>query len=457
MLQSLSETGFSAQPLSVLQDEQTRELGVISSLAMLENAPQESVRVWQTAQLNNLTGFARQFSPFWQARLPAGKLDAAELSKLPSLTREQLVQQVQDEGPLSRHAPQLASSLGQTYASSGSTGVPVQTFSLTQNARFNELRSLAQYIMEGRRLDLNRTFIKPAGGQQIADGQGVRVEIKPSWLGSLGGLFAAGHYKTIHADFDAAAIARELRLHPVGYLACLGSHMEALVQSLGDEIAQLGIHMWLHHSDDRNPSLVAFLLDRGIVTRSSYSCAELGPIATECPVCAERYHVVNSNVLVQGGETVAVSGLDGRVLEVSNLLVTHLHSYATPLIRYEVGDSAVINESCPCGHQGTTLSHIRGRRKNFVRASDGTWVFLPIFSKPLSDLAPFKAFFFEQLEPGRVLLWWVPADELSAHARASLVAYLRGVSRADLDFEIRLTDHIDWSHNPKRVPFICRL
>ena len=53
MLQSLSETGFSAQPLSVLQDEQTRELGVISSLAMLENAPQETMRVWQTAQLNN--------------------------------------------------------------------------------------------------------------------------------------------------------------------------------------------------------------------------------------------------------------------------------------------------------------------------------------------------------------------------------------------------------------------
>ena len=162
-------------------------------------------------------------------------------------------------------------------------------------------------------------------------------------------------------------------------------------------------------------------------------------------------------VVSQAGETMAVSGLDGGVLEVSNVLVTHLHSYATPLIRYEVGDSAVIGESCPCGHQGTTLSHIHGRRKNFVRTRDGAWVFLPIFSKPLSDLAPFKAFFFEQLEPGRVLLWWVPEGELSAHARASLVAYLRGVSRADLDFDIRVTDHIDWSHNPKRVPFICRV
>ena len=457
MLQGLSQTGFSAQPLSVLDDAQTRELGVISSLAMLETAPEATRRAWQTAQLNNLVGFARQHSPFWRARLPAGKLGAAELSELPTLSREQLAQQVQAEGALSRHVPQLAKSLGQTYASSGSTGVPVQTFSLTQNARFNELRSLAQYVMEGRRLDVNRTFIKPAGGQQIADGQSVRVEIQPSWLGSLGGLFAAGHYKTIHADFDAAAIARELRLHPVGYLACLGSHMEALVQCLGDEIAQLGIHMWLHHSDDRNPDLVAFLRERGIVTRSSYSCAELGPIATECPKCPGQYHVVHSNVLVQAGETMAVSGLDGQVLEVSNVLVTHLHSYATPLIRYEVGDSAVFSECCPCGHQGTSLSHIHGRRKNFVKALDGTWVFLPIFSKPMADLAPFKAFFFEQLEPGRVLLWWVPEGELSDHARASLVAYLRRVSRADLDFEIRLTDHIDWRHNPKRVPFICRV
>lgn len=326
-----------------------------------------------------------------------------------------------------------------------------------------ELRSLAQYIMEGRRLDLNRTFIKPAGGQQIADGQSLQVEIRPSWLGNLGGLFSSGHYKTIHADFDAAAIAQELRLHPVGYLACLGSHMDALVECLGDEMAQSGIHMWLHHSDDLSPSLVAFLRDRGIVTRSSYSCAELGPIATECPVCPVcpvcpgQYHVVHSNVMVQGGDSLAVSGLDGDPLEVSNLLVTHLHSYATPLIRYEVGDSAVIHESCSCGHQGTTLSHIHGRRKNFVRAQDGTWVYLPIFSKPMSDLAAFKEFFFEQLEPGQVLLWWVPLGDFSAHAQQRVLAYLRGMTRSDLDFDIRITERIDWSKNPKRVPFICRL
>lgn len=454
LLEGLAAQGFDGRPLSVLRDEQTHDLGMISALALLENGPPLPRQQWQRTQLNHLLRFARQHSAFWRGRLGEGEHDESSLGQLPALSREQLAGQVRTEGPLSRHVPELATRQMASYASSGSTGVPVQTHSLQHNARFNELRSLAQYFFEGRRLDLPRTFIKPAGGQQLADGVGIRVEMRPSWLGSLSGLFAAGHYKIIHAGFDIAAIAQALRPHPVGYLACLGSHMEALVQLLGDDISKLGIHMWVHHSDDMNPSVVAFLADRGIVTRSSYSCSELGPIAVQCEQSPAHYHVVHSNVIVQGEPLGATAPGEG---EISNLLLTHLHSYATPLVRYEVGDCAVIHERCPCGHSGRTLSAIRGRRKNFVRAVDGTWVLLPIFSKPLNDIVGFSEFFLEQTEPGRVRVWLVPTQPVSTQDCDRLTRFLRAITREDLLFEIEVTERIDWSGNPKRVPFISRL
>jgi len=449
VLESLSVTAFDGQPLSLLQDEQTRELGALASLLLIETGATSARRHWQLSQLNNLIKFARRFSQFWRERLFDDEYDAELLSRINILTREQLRQQVDREGALSRYVGELRSSEMKPYASSGSTGIPVQIYSLNQNARYNELHSLAQYFLEGRRLDVNRTFIKPAGGQQIASDEKIRVELQPNWLGNLVSVFKGGHYKIIHTGFDASTIVLELKRHPVGYLACLGSHMQILVNFLGDDISNLGIEMWLHHSDDLDTSLVSFLEQKGIVTRSNYSCSELGPIATQCFKHPNYYHVAHSNVIVQGER---IDGLDG----VSNLLVTHLHSYATPLIRYEVGDVGIIHDCCPCGHLGTTLSEIRGRKKNYAVFPDGSQVYLPTFSKPMSDIVSIREFFFEQVQPGNVLMHLVPEGKVSPESLSKLQNYLTGVTSKELTFEIKLTEAIDWTANPKKLPFIRR-
>ena len=61
--------------------------------------------------------------------------------------------------------------------------------------------------------------------------------------------------------------------------------------------------------------------------------------------------------------------VDGRML--GNILVTHLHAYATPFIRYEIGDLGVLSPRCKCGHDGPVLSHLVGRGKSLVKHGDG--------------------------------------------------------------------------------------
>src|SRR5581483_2318307 len=124
----------------------------------------------------------------------------------------------------------------------------------------------------------------------------------------------------------------------------------------------------LHVSDYRDPEIVAALQSIGVPSLSNYSAAELGPIAFECAKCPGHFHVAHSNVIVECDET-TTAAFDEVTL--GRLLVTHLHSYATPIIRYDIGDFGRLEPACRCGHDGPVISSIYGRGKHFLRRPDG--------------------------------------------------------------------------------------
>ena len=101
---------------------------------------------------------------------------------------------------------------------------------------------------------------------------------------------------------------------------------------------------------------------------ANYSCEEIGMIGYECRSAPNFYHVCTSNVLVEIDRT-TLTDFDGQ--PAGRVLLTHLHSYATPFIRYDVGDIASLHKSCPCGHLGPTLSNIDGRSKQLLKHADG--------------------------------------------------------------------------------------
>ncbi len=58
-------------------------------------------------------------------------------------------------------------------------------------------------------------------------------------------------------------------------------------------------------------------------------------------------------------------GTGGRVL------ITSLHNFATPLIRYDIGDYAESGDPCPCGRGLPVLTRILGRARNRMILPDG--------------------------------------------------------------------------------------
>ncbi len=446
---NIKTEAFSGQPFTFLNPVAHDNLAAIVEINLIENGGRIAREYWQKIQLNNLLKFASNESIFWNKRIPRHFSDMEALKKMPILTREEVRLQINSEGSLMK---KYTTADSQTYASSGSTGTPVRVHSCPQNGRYNELRSIAQYFIEERHLDDNRTFIKPADGKQILNLEKIKVEHFDHWLGDLNETFSSGKYKVIHFSNDEDALLKELSKDRVGYLACLGSHMDILLKKYPLDLKnKLGVRMWLHHSDNQDSERTLLLEKLEIPISSSYSSAEVGPIAVECNKSPGNYHVVHSNVILEMDDN-STTQLNGEI--VSRVLVTHLHSYATPIIRYDIGDLATFKTTCPCGHDGMTLSNIHGRSKFFLKKSNGELMPFQIFSKPLLDIVSFNEFFICQPDFNIIVVELSGVTSLSKVEKENIVRFIHELSDKSFDVVVNLVEAIDWSNNPKRLPFI---
>ena len=106
----------------------------------------------------------------------------------------------------------------------------------------------------------------------------------------------------------------------------------------------------------------------GCETYSYYSANEIDGIASECPEHS-GYHISAENVIVEivddADKLVPVGG-EGRIL------VTSLHNYGMPFIRYEIGDVGVSSDkACPCGRGLPLLDAINGRTADVIFTKSG--------------------------------------------------------------------------------------
>jgi len=102
-----------------------------------------------------------------------------------------------------------------------------------------------------------------------------------------------------------------------------------------------------------------------------YGCEEVGLIATQCEECNE-FHINTENVLV---EVVDEAGTPCPVGEPGQILVTDLANHGMPLIRYRVGDTAILSDdTCECGRESPLIENLSGRLADFLLTRDGSHV-----------------------------------------------------------------------------------
>jgi phenylacetate-CoA ligase len=101
-----------------------------------------------------------------------------------------------------------------------------------------------------------------------------------------------------------------------------------------------------------------------------YGSREVGPIAGECREGRRHIFVYNNHVeVVDASDSALPEG------EVGRILVTNLHNYSMPLLRYEIGDTGSLSSAtCPCGSPLPHLVELKGRISDHFKRSDGTLI-----------------------------------------------------------------------------------
>jgi phenylacetate-CoA ligase len=186
-----------------------------------------------------------------------------------------------------------------------------------------------------------------------------------------------------------------------------------------------------------------------------YGAREVGWIAAQCPE-HEHYHVQSEAVLVE------VLGEDGRACgpgEVGRVVVTPLHNFATPLLRYELGDHAEVGAPCPCRRGLPVLTRVLGRTRNMLRLPSGAIVWPTFAGVNVREVALVRQFQLVQRSLEGLELRLVVARPLTAEEEAALkelvvrqlgypfavaISYLREIPRTAggkyEDFRSELTD-----------------
>ena len=102
--------------------------------------------------------------------------------------------------------------------------------------------------------------------------------------------------------------------------------------------------------------------------------------------------------------------------QIGRIVVTSLHNFAMPLIRYDIGDFAQVGEACDCGRGLPVLTRILGRVRNTLVTADGKR-YWPVFgTRALMDSAPVRQYQFVQKSPQRIQARVVASAPLTRRA-----------------------------------------
>jgi phenylacetate-coenzyme A ligase PaaK-like adenylate-forming protein len=325
----------------------------------------------------------------------------------------------------------------------------VDFFLSEMNIQYGTSRYFAQYFIEGRDLTLNRTRLKSV---TQSNKNGFAVTKADSWLGPLGSFFRNGINKRIeyfHPNIDL--LCKELEYDSIGYLIAPPRFVEMMFQYIDPVVLKrAGMAMWIASTEPVDPKLRETFASVNIPVRANYSSEEVGVIGFECEKFPGNYHVATSNVIVEVNKDDHFNFGDKQL---GRVLVTRLHSYATPFIRYDVGDVASLADRCACGHDGPTLSDVYGRSKALLKHPDGRVSIFHIHGDELSNIAKFDEYRIRQIDVRTIVVEIGGRESLTSDETAAFINLIKTHAGGNFEVQLKPVSKIEWGLSIKRLGF----
>ncbi len=411
---------------------------LLAQLYQLEQSewwPEPQLRACQSLQLLPLAQHAVQNSEFYRERFAACGVDPSTpiswqaFQSLPVLTRNELL--LRADAIHARSVPKQHgdSNLVQT---SGSTGQVVAV-------RRTRLSQLTLYALGMRahawfKRDFSASLSVLRADSPVMDDDARGREL--GWGHPATLLYATGPGYSLPISTPVTEQAAWLSRRKPGYLLTYPTNLGALLEHFAKRGERLpGLLEVRTVGETVSALLRARCLEVfGVPVVDGYSSQEVGVIALECPESG-LYHVQSESLIV---EVLDDTGRACTVGEVGTVVVTDLHNFATPLIRYDLRDRAEVGPPCPCGRGLPTLSHILGRERNMLTLPSGEKYWPLVGLHQFRDVGSILQYQMVQLDLKRVeLRLVVQGGALSAAQEQRLTKVVQGALGHAFSLEFR--------------------
>ena len=306
-------------------------------------------------------------------------------------------------------------SAGQT---SGSTGTPLRYWTTPLAQTFWNAVVMRDHFWHRRDFSARHAFIRAAQDSGLA----------PGWGSPSSALFTVGESAVLSSKRTAAEQIKWLVDLDPDYLLTQPINIRFLARSALDGRLPLTRLREVRTVGETVTESLRQLVRAawGVPLVDIYSSSECGMLALQCPVSGD-YHSQSEVAVV---EVIDSNGDTCKPGEIGRVVVTPLHNFAMPLIRYDTGDFAEVGAACACARGLPTLKRILGRRRNRLHLPDGNTTWPQLSSLPWHELAPaMERFQLRQEKDSSLVFRYEASDPLPADSlnriRAALTAQLR--------------------------------
>lgn len=438
-----------------------RGSALLAILFQLEHSqwwPAEQIKERQFGQLQRLLAHARRSVPFYRERLSSvlgsrGHAGNPDLWQgIPILRRED----VQEAGDalLSEDLPASHGGLDEIFTS-GSTGKPIRAVRSELWGLFWSAFTLRDHLWHRRDLSGKLASIRESGRKKAAYPKGT---VSDNWGYASRMVFATGPSVSLNITSTWDQQIDWLQREDPDYLLTHPSVAHRLAEHCLDKGIRLPrLRQVETISEVLRPATRALCRKAwNVPLVDMYTAREAGYIALQCPG-AEHYHVQSEGIFV---EVLNERGEPCEPGEIGRVIVTPLHNFAMPLIRYDIGDYAEIGDACSCGRGLPVLRRILGRGQNMLVMPDGElrWPLLSSLDlQGLQAIAPIRRYQFVQKTLKSIELRLSVARPLAAAEQDALRNWVR--EKFGYPFEVRLSFHdkLPRTATGKFEDFVCEV
>jgi phenylacetate-CoA ligase len=398
----------------------------------------ERIREFQWTELRKLLTHVFTSVPYLREKYRAAGITLDDLKgwsdfrRLPPLTRAEV----------NAHGRDLCSTAYEgrllPHATGGSTGVPTRFFRTYESYDWRTAAKDRAYSWTGWRLGERALYLWGAPVGSVSWRQAVKTRAYEAVQRQL----IVNTFSQSEALWDDV-YARALKFRPVllvGYV----SSLEAFAASLRRTKRTIpGLTCAIAAAEPlSDASRRRIEKGLGVALLNTYGSREFMSIAAECG-CRDGLHIHAENLVVETRDHDATAP--------SAILITDLHNYGMPFVRYEIGDLGRLADTpCQCGRGLPRLQAIEGRVLDALRTADGRIVpgeFFPHLLKDIPELAQYRV---EQQAADRLVISAVLTRPLSERSEALMNQEIGKVFGSGTCYELKPVTHIPKLRSGKR-------